>query len=267
MKNKETLAHFNLSAEPFTREIKTEKLKQLPGVTNALEQLQILFDTRGFGILTGQSGSGKTCILRMAVDSLNPGMFKSYYICHTSVGIQEFYTHLCNTFGLQPAGRRAAMFKRIHEHILNMHRTTNIHPVLIIDEADKLGTDILQELRLIANFNYDSVNAITILLCGQEPLIQKLGLSSLESLANSISVTVRIKSLKKEETFSYIEQRVKDVSTGGSLFTKSSMNLIHDASNGIMRVINNMARNSLFKAHLSNSHVVEKEHVQAVLSR
>lgn len=267
MTNREILAKFNLSAEPFTREIKTDKLKKLPGVTTALEQLHILFDTKGFGILTGQSGSGKTCILRMAVDSLNPGMFKSFYICHTSVGIQEFYTHLCNIFGLQPAGRRAAMFKSIHEYILNMHRTTNIHPILVIDEADKLSTEILQELRLIANFNYDSVNAITILLCGQEPLIQKLGLSSLESLANSISVTVRIKSLKKEETYSYIEQRVSDVSSGANLFSKGSMNLIHDASNGVMRVINNMARNALFKAHLSNSPIVEKEHVQAVLSR
>lgn len=267
MTNREILAQFNLSHEPFTREIKTDKLKKLPGVITALEQLQILFDTKGFGILTGQSGSGKTCILRMAVDSLNPGMFKPYYICHTSVGIQEFYTHLCNTFGLEPAGRRAPMFKRIHEHILNMHRTTNIHPILVIDEADKLSTDILQELRLISNFNYDSLNAITILLCGQEPLIQKLGLSSLESLANSISVTVRVKSLNKEETFSYIEQRINDVSTGATLFSKASMTLIHDASNGIMRVINNMARNALFKAHLSNSPTVEKEHVQAVLSR
>ncbi len=267
MTNRETLAHFNLSSEPFTREIKTERLKQLPGVKKALEQLHILFDTKGFGILTGQSGTGKTCVLRMAVDSLNPGMYKTYYICHTSVGIQEFYTHLCNIFGLEPAGRRATMFKSIHEHILNMHRTMSIHPILIIDEADKLGTEILQELRLISNFNYDSINAITILLCGQEPLIQKLGLSSLESLANSISVTVRIKSLNKEETFSYIEQRINDVSTGGTLFSKAAMNLIHDASNGIMRVINNMSRNSLVKAQLSNSPSVEKEHVQAVLSR
>lgn len=267
MTNRETLAHFNLSSDPFTREIKTAKLKKLPGVNDALGQLQILFDTKGFGILTGQSGAGKTCILRMATDGLNPGTYQPHYICHTSVGIQEFYTHMCNSFGLEPSGRRAAMFKSLHEHIFTMYRTTNLHPVLIIDEADKLSTDILQELRLIANFNYDSINAITILLCGQEPLIQKLGLSSLESLANSISVTVRIKSLKKEETFSYIEQRISDVSTGGSLFSKASMNLIHDASNGIMRVIDNMASHSLFKAYLSGTPNVEKEHVQSVLSR
>jgi general secretion pathway protein A len=267
MEMREVYSHFNLSADPFTREIKTEKLKSLPGVKDALGQLQILFDTRGIGILTGKSGSGKTCVLRLATDSLHQGTYQSHYICHTSVGIQEFYTHLCDTFGLQSGGRRAPMFKAIHEHILNMHRTKHIHPILIIDEADKLGNDILLELRLLANFHYDSVNAVTILLCGQEPLIQKLGLISLESLANSVTVTVRMSPLEKEETFSYIEQRVADVSTGASLFTKSSMTLIHEASSGVMRVINNMGQHSLIRAFLSGNATVEKEHVQAVLSR
>ncbi|MDA3955767.1 AAA family ATPase [Oceanispirochaeta sp.] len=267
MKMRDVYSHFNLSSDPFTREIKTENLKTLPGVSNALEQLQILFDTKGIGILTGKSGSGKTCVLRMASDSLHQGTYESHYICHTSVGIQEFYSHLCHTFGLQPCGRRAPMYKAVHEHILNMHRTKHVHPILIIDEADKLGNDILQEIRLIANFNYDSLNAVTILLCGQEPLIQKLGLSSLESLANSVTVTVRMDTLKKEETFSYIEQRIGDVSSGASIFTKPSMNLIHDASSGVMRVINNMAQHALIKAYLSGNSTVEKEHVQSVLSR
>ena len=159
------------------------------------------------------------------------------------------------------------MFQAIHDHILNMHRTKHVHPVLIIDEADKLGNDILGEIRMLTNFNYDSQNALTILLCGQEPLIQKLGLTSLESLANSVTVTVRMNTLKREETFSYIEQRIEDVSTGGSLFTKPSMTLIHDASSGVMRVIDNMGNHSLMKAYLSGKMTVEKEHVQAVLSR
>lgn len=226
---REVYTHFNLSSDPFTKEIKTEKLKTLPGVSNALGQLQILFDTKGIGILTGKSGSGKTCVLRMASDSLHQGTYKSHYICHTSVRIQEFYSHLCHAFGLQPCGRRVPMFKAVHEHILNMQRTKHVHPVLIIDEADKLASDILQKIRLITNFNYDSINAVTILLCGQEPLIQKLGLTTLESPANLVTVIVRMNTLNKEEIFSYIEQCISDVSTGGSQFTKASINLWPDA--------------------------------------
>lgn len=256
MKMREVYSHFNLSSNPFTKEIKTSNLKDLPGIKEAKEQLQILFDTKGIGVLTGKSGTGKSCLLRTAADSLPKGICKAYYICHTSVGILEFYTHLCSAFGLEPCGRRAPMFKAIHDHILNMNQTNNVHPILIIDEADKLGNDILQEIRLIANFNYDSYDAITILLCGQENLLQKFGLSILESLANSITVTVRMNTLKKEETFSYIEQRIGDVSPGNPIFTKPAMNLIHNASGGVMRVINNMGEHSLIKAYLGGSATV-----------
>jgi type II secretory pathway predicted ATPase ExeA len=267
MKIREVYSHFNISGNPFTKEIKTDKLKKLPGVMEALEQLQLLFDTKGIGVLTGKSGTGKSCLLRMISDSLPNGIFKPHYVCHTSVGILEFYTHLCNVFGLEPCGRRAPMFKAVHDHILNMNQINHIHPVIIIDEAEKLSNDILQEIRLIANFEYDSVDAVTILLCGQEHLLQKFGLSILESLANSVTVTVRINTLNKEDTFSYIEQRMNDVCTGNTLFTKAAMTLIHNASGGVMRVINNMAEHSLIKAYRSGSGSVEKEHVQAVLSR
>lgn len=267
MELRELYAHFKLSEDPFTKEINTEKLQQLPVIKTAFEQLALLFTTKGIGLLTGESGCGKTCLLRMAVRGLPKGIYQPHYLCHTSVGILEFYTHLCDTFGLQPCGRRAPMFKQVHDYILHLNKTSHVHPVLLIDEADKLGNDILQEIRLIANFDYDSLNAMTIVLCGQEHLIQKLGLSILASLANSVTITVRIKNLKKEETFSYIEQRVRDVSQGQTIFTKPAMTLIHEASAGVMRVINHMGYHSLVKAYMSNSPTVEKEHVQAVLSR
>ena len=267
MRIREVYSHFNLSDNPFSKEIKTESLKSLPGVKEAEEQLQILFDTRGIGVLTGKSGTGKSCLLRKISDSQPKGLYKTHYICHTSVGILEFYTHLCDAFGLETSGRRAPMFKSFHDHILNINQINHVHPILIIDEADKLSNDILQEIRLISNFNYDSFNAITILLCGQENLLQKFGLAILESLANSVTVTVRMNTLKKEETFSYIEQRVNDVSTDNSLFTKAAMELIHNASGGVMRVINNVGKASLIKSYYSSSAKVEKEHVQAILSR
>lgn len=267
MELREVYAHFNLAGDPFSKEIKTDDLQMLPGVSLALEQLKILFATKGIGILTGESGSGKTCLLRLSVKDLPKGIYQAHYVCHTSVGILEFYTHLCDSFGLQPCGRRAIMFKRIHDHILHMNKANHVHPVLIIDEADKLGNDILQEIRLIANFEYDSLNAITILLCGQEHLIQKLGLSILTSLANSITITVRIHNLKKEETSTYLEQRIRLNSTGATLFTKAAMNLIHDASAGVMRIVNHIAQQSLIKAYMTSSPTVEAEHVQSILNR
>ncbi len=169
--------------------------------------------------------------------------------------------------GLEVAGRRAALFRGLKDRIITLNKSSRIHPILIIDEADKLSIDILSELRLLTNFEYDSYNALTVILCGQESLTQKFGLTILESLANSITVSVNIDTLPPEETISYIEQRIKDAGNNPNLLTKNAMTLIHDASGGVLRSIGNIATGAIFKAYLSKSEQVEKEHVQQALSR
>jgi len=264
---KECLSYYNLTENPFSKEIKVEDLLNLPSVEKATKQIGFLTDTKGIGVITGKSGTGKSCLLRLLKDNLNKGLYKPIYLCHTSIGIHEFYTHFANAMGLEAKGRRAALFRAIKERIISLNKTSNIHPVLIIDEADKLSIEILSEIRLLTNFEYDSYNALTVILCGQESLEAKLGLSILESLANSITVSILVGSLPKEETFSYIEQRVQAAGNNPTLFTKNAMNLIHEASGGVLRTIGNIAIASIYKAFLSNSSSVEKEHVLAVLSR
>ena len=264
---KECLSFYNLTKIPFTKEIKTENLINLPSVERSLMQASLLVETKGIGVITGKSGSGKSCILRLLTSKLNKGLYQPIYICHSSVGLMEFYTHFAKEMGLEVTGRRAALFRSLKDRIITLNKSSRIHPILIVDEADKLSIDILSELRLLTNFEYDSYNALTVILCGQESLTQKFGLTILESLANSITVSVNIDTLPKEETISYIEQRIKDAGNNPNLFTNNAMSLIHDASGGVLRSIGNIATGSIFKAYLSKSEQVEKEHVQQALSR
>ena len=159
------------------------------------------------------------------------------------------------------------MFRNIRERILTLNKSNHIHPILILDEAHLLSNDILQEIRLLTNFEIDSFNALTILFCGQESFRMKLGLSILESLANSITISIPVDSLKKEESFSYIEQIIFNCGNDGSLFTKNALSLIHQSSGGIMRIINHICSGSLSKAFYSKSSIVEAEHVRAVIER
>ena len=267
MMNKKIMSFFNLSSSPFTKEIKTEKLLLLPQIKSVFDSLMLLVETRGIGILTGESGTGKTCLLRLLETKLNKGLYSVHYLCHTSVGVTEFYSHIKNSFGLLAGSRRSAMFRVIKERVLSLNKTSNIHPVLIIDEADKLSTEVLQEIRLLTNYEYDSINALTIILCGHESFTDKFGLTVLESLANSITFSMYMDPLLKEDTFSYIEQRIQDVGGNNSLFTKNALTLIHQASGGKMRHINLYASNSLLKAYYSKSPQIEKEHVEAVIKR
>ncbi|MCK5250489.1 MAG: AAA family ATPase [Spirochaetaceae bacterium] len=267
MNLKKMTSYFNLTAVPFTKEIPTEKLLRLPSMNRPIQQLSVLAELKGIGLLTGKSGTGKSGILRSFSASLNPGLYKVFYLCHSSVSLIEFYISLCSEMGLIAPARKASMFKVIKERIITLNETDHIHPILIIDEAHMLNNDILKELRLLTNFHIDSVNALSILLCGQESLKAKFGLSILESLANSISVSASMSALPEEETYSYIEERIKHVGGTIGLFTKGAMNLIHQASGGILRSINSLSSAGIMKAFTAGSQSVELEHIQAVIQR
>jgi type II secretory pathway predicted ATPase ExeA len=265
MIQKEILSYFNLESHPFDKEIKTDALMQLPTIEAAAEKLALLIETKGIGLLTGPSGCGKSTLIRKTAADLNPGLYKPFYVSHTSLGTAEFYQSFAAALGLSPQGRRSSVFRRIKEYILSLNDQKRIHPVVFIDEGHQLSSDTLKEIRLLTNFEYDSKNACTIVLSGHPELRQKLSLNVFTSLANSITYSVRLDALSAEETFSYLEGRISTNGGSPSLFTKNAMKLIHDFSGGVLRLTGNAAWLSMIKAFDHKSTQVEKEHVQMVL--
>ncbi len=267
MNSREYLSFYGLSSLPFTKEIPTAELLTLPSVERHLAAARLLVETRGIGVITGKAGTGKSCLLRLLAESLPPGLYKPLYLCHSSVGLVEFYTHLVSLFGIEPSYRRATMFRDLQHHILSMNASSHVHPVLLVDESQLLNNEILAEIRLLTNYQFDSMNALTVVLCGDETLTRKFGLSMLESLANSITVMISLEALAKEESFAYIETRLAACGLKHPVFTKNALELVHQASGGILRTIGTIANAALVKAYLIKSPQVEAEHVQAVIGR
>jgi type II secretory pathway predicted ATPase ExeA len=261
------LSHFNLTQLPFSKEIASEHLLGLPSLERAFASVKLLVETRGIGLLLGKSGTGKSCLLRRLCASLHSGLYKPVYLCHTSIGLSEFYTHLCAGFGLEPVYRRSKMFRLLQERVLSLNRSNRIHPMLLLDEAQYLSNPVLQELRLLSNFEIDSYNALTVLICGREELSMQFGLSILEPLANSITLTIHLEGLPKEESFAYIEGRLRLCGSSAPLFTRNALELLHQASGGIMRALGGIASSAMVGAYLGGSRQVEAEHVKAAIER
>jgi type II secretory pathway predicted ATPase ExeA len=265
--NHELLSHFGLTASPFSKEIATESIIELPSFEKALMQIQLLIDTRGIGLLIGKSRVGKSCLLRKIILGLHKGLYKPIYIPHSTVKLTELYTHICTELGLEPTSRRAKMYRTIQERVLTLNKSQKIHPLLVLDEAHLLDNDILQEIRLLTNYEIDSYNALSVILCGLEKLTMRFGLTSLEPLANSITITARLDSLPKEESFSYIEKRLALCGAQRTIFTKNALAFIHQSSGGIMRNINTIANGAMINAYMQKSNQVEAEHVRSVIER
>ena len=96
-------------------------------------------------------------------------------------------TSVPELLGLQPNYRRAAMFRDIKDRVLAMNNSSHVHPVLLVDEAHLLSPDILAGIRLLVNFEIDSLNALTVILCGSEMLTRKFGLSMLSRTSRTTS--------------------------------------------------------------------------------
>jgi type II secretory pathway predicted ATPase ExeA len=262
---REMLSFFGMQSDPFGRDIDTARLVQLPTVTNALGDLSFFCQRRGIGILAGKSGSGKSCLLRLLAAGLPTGLFRPVYLCHSTVTVGEFYGHLASAFNLPSRGRRAVLFRTIKDHVVQLHRTDKIHPILILDEAHALSDEILVELRQLLNFQYDSETCLSILLCGQDELLARLRLSILEPLANSITTTVFLKPLTQEETASYLEERLRQVSARPDVFSPPAVRAIHNVSHGVMRAVNTIASAGLVKAWRVKANQVESEFIMGLV--
>jgi len=259
------LSYFSMEADPFSRDLDPSRLLRLPGIEESLSSLSFFCERRGIGVLVGKSGSGKSCLLRLLASALPVGPYTPVYLGPSTVSLPEFYGHLASAFTLQPRGRRAALFRAVQDHVLALHRSNKVHPVLIIDEAHCLSIDILIELRQLLNFQYDSETCMSILLCGQEDLLLRLKLSLLESLANSVTTTVVMKPLTGDETVSYIEERLKQVGARPDLFSQPAVRALHNISHGIMRTINALAAGAMVKAWRARSEVVESDFITALM--
>jgi len=258
------LSYFGMAADPFARDLDPSRLLRLPGIEESLSSLSFFCERRGIGVLVGKSGSGKSCLVRLLVAALPVGLYMPVYLCHSTVSLSEFYGHLASAFTLQPRGRRATLFRAVQDHVIALHRSNKIHPVLIIDEAHCLSNDILIELRQLLNFQYDSETCMSIILCAQEELLSRLRLSFLESLANSVTTTVVMKPLTPDETASYLEERLKQVGARADLFSPPAVRALHNASHGIMRTINALAQAALVKAWRARLETVESDLVMTV---
>ncbi|MDN3699468.1 AAA family ATPase [Vibrio cortegadensis] len=216
----------------------------------AMQHLQAgLGDGGGFAMLTGEVGTGKTTVARAMLANLDSST-KAGLILNPTFSSSDLLEAICDEFSLKyPEQASLKQLSQTISHYLIENHGKNIQTLLVIDEAQHLAAEVLEQLRLLTNLETDQRKLLKVLLVGQPELQQQLQTTQLRQLAQRITGRYHLLPLNVSETGQYIDFRIKMAGGSRDIFQASSIKVIAQATQGIPRLINLVCDKSLQYAH------------------
>jgi len=253
--------HYGFMQIPFSKEINLGDEFESKSLSTLKVRLNFLLDHKGIGLVSGQPGSGKTTFVRNFVESLNPALYKVVYLHHANFTPVEFYRDLAWGLGLTPKMRRSDLCRQISANITDTYKVRRQTPFIIIDEAQFLKKDILDELLLITNYEMDSHDYMILLLVGQQAFETTLTLGDNEALLQRIVVRTFMTPMSKTETASYIKGHITRVGCRSNIFNKDAIEAIFQTEKGNMRRTNRLALLGLQMGMIEKKTIITGEHI------
>jgi general secretion pathway protein A len=235
------------------------------------EALAVLYhgvrSQKGFVLVTGEVGTGKTLLLRCLLDVLNRDQVAFSYIFNPRLTPVEFLQYLMGDFGLSHEGKsKAEMLLELNKFLVSRH-AQGLSTVLILDEGQLLSLDLLEEIRLLTNLETAKKKLLQIILVGQTELDRKINLPEMRQLRQRIALRCRLRPLTESETRAYIQLRLELAganSKASSIFSQAAMRAIFRYSRGIPRLINTLCENALVTTYARQVEAVTPEIVAGI---
>ncbi len=252
---------FSLSELPFSISPDPKYLFMSERHKEALTHLTYgLGEVGGFALLTGEVGTGKTTISRCLMEQL-PENTQAAFILNPTLSCQELLATICDELKIRYRKTGASLktlTDKISEKLLKNHEN-DINTLLIIDEAQHLQPEVLEQLRLLTNLETNTKKLLQVILIGQPELQQLLQRRDLRQLAQRITARYHLMPLTRQELAQYIQHRLTVSDCVRPLFDKGALTKIHQLSQGVPRLINLLCHSALMLAYNQNDSVVNKK--------
>src|SRR6202451_4688453 len=249
---------FNVNPDPRYLFLTEQIQEALAGLTYGIQ------NRKGFILLTGEVGTGKTTLLNRLLDWLRGQRVATAYIFNSRMDVNHLFDFMMADFEIPCESReKSQILLRMNQWLLERYRAGET-AVLIVDEAQNLSPDVLEEIRLLTNLETSTEKLLQIVLTGQPELEEKLKMPSLRQLRQRITLRCRTSPLSLEETFGYIAERLRIAGASGEpIFSKEAIETVHLYSRGIPRVTNLLCEHALINAYVDHmrpvpAHLIEE---------
>ncbi len=238
------LNHFKLNDHPFQERPPVEWILNDDRISQSLARLDYFASQGTLALVVGQTGVGKSTLLRLFIQNLGKNRYRPVYLHFTGIPSSGLLRLIVTQLGESPRRGKDHLFTQI----LDRTAKGDLATLLFIDEAHLIDPQALTDLRLLVSSALDTELPLKILLSGQEPLARLLARASLSDLVNRITVRCHLTALTKDQTASYIDSRMQRAGSHDKVFESEAKALIHDYA----RQINNIATACLLNAAARN---------------
>lgn len=255
---------YRLRTNPFVLTPDPSFMVMTQGHCNAKAGLMYaILSGKGFTMLTGDAGTGKTTLLRSVINSIPPERLCSSFLVNPALNPDDFSDMAVSDFGLPGGMGKPDRLRKLQEFLLETRAAGKVS-VLFVDEAHRLSMETLEEIRLMTNFETEKQKLLQIVLVGQDELDNLLDRRELRQLKQRVEVHLHINPLSGQEIRAYINHRWRCASDSTPPFSSLAVHHIGRVSCGIPRLINSICDNALWLGFAENASVISEEHILEV---
>ncbi len=249
---------FGLRANPFNMNPDPRYLFLTRHTEEALACLTYGIQSRkGFVLLTGEVGTGKTTLVNKLLEWLRLQQVATAFVFNSRLNTSQFLDYMMADFGIVcESEAKSQILLRLYNWLLDRYRAGET-AVLIVDEAQNLSDEVLEEIRMLTNLETFTEKLLQIVLVGQPELDQKLKRTQMRQLRQRLALRAKTHALTLEETKAYIQQRLRIAGANGQqIFDPEALEAVHRYANGIPRIINLLCEHCLVSAFVDQQKVI-----------